>query len=195
MRAIALVLLLAPLAAAEDAPPGPVRFHTGELSIGLMGVDEDTGSSTLREYRVLPDGVTSPLLRLSGDGSLKYDFRATNVLRDDGQYRLRLEPGSADLVLSYGRIAHRTGNDARSLLTGDGGTLVAGAGVQASLQGRIDSQFTANPNGVNFAFLNGLVAPLLAGATPRDLETLRQQGRLDLRLARNKPFEIGRAHV
>lgn len=189
-RPLAIVLTAAAAIApgsvfAETAP----AFRLGRIDISLQGVDLDVDSSTFREYRVLPRGVVVPYLRLLGRGSLPYDFLVLNGGRDDGRYSLALEPGPFTIAAAYARIPHRFTNDALSILTPNGSSLLAPASVQSQNQAALERQFATSPSGVDARLLTSLANASLPGGTLLDVRLLRERGRLDVGLLRNANFD------
>lgn len=182
---LALATVLDPgVLLAQAEPP----FRLGRIDIGLQGVDLDVDSSTFREYRVVPEGFVVPYLRALGRGRVPYDFRLENGGRDDGRYFLTLEPGLFTISASYLRIPHRFTNDALSLLAGDA-SLAAPAGSQAQNQAALERQFAANRNGIDARLLTSLANASLPGGSLLDVRLLRERGRIDVSLARNKGFD------
>jgi MtrB/PioB family decaheme-associated outer membrane protein len=175
-----LLCALAPPAAAQSGP-----FRLGRIDIGLQTVDVDSNSSTFREYRVVPEGFVVPYLRALGRGRVPYQLWVENAGRDDGRYRLALEPGSFTIAASYMRVPHSFTNDALSLLSAEGAALVAPAGVQAGNQAVLERQFAANRAGVDAALLSSLANASLEGGTLIDVRLLRERGRIDVGLVRN----------
>ncbi len=113
-------------------------------------------------------GFVIPRLHLigQGEGDRELDFNAVNVRRDDARYTLAYGiPGRYGFLLDYNKIPHHFGNDGHMLWTRTGpGRLEIADPVQAALQGAIAGQFATSPAGINFAFLNHLLAPYLATA-------------------------------
>jgi MtrB/PioB family decaheme-associated outer membrane protein len=181
------LLLLAPVARAQS-PPEPA-FRLGRIEIGLQGLDLDNDSSTFQEYRVVPEGFVLPYLRALGRGRVPYDFRVENGGRDDGRYRLSLEPGAFTLGASYVRLPHRFTNAALSILIPEGASLLAPAGVQGQNQAALERQLAANRAGVDAALLTNLANASLAGGRLLDVKLLRERGRIEVGLARHKDVD------
>ncbi|MDQ5873017.1 MAG: MtrB/PioB family outer membrane beta-barrel protein, partial [Acidobacteriota bacterium] len=183
-RALAILFgsALAAAALAQSAEPAS-HFTLGRIDFGVQLADPDTNSSKFEEYRDVPNGVVIPFLRIYGEGKVRYNLVAQNVLQDDGRYRLFIETDPVELKLDYNRIPHRFGNDARMLheVTGPG-VLELSDTLQQAHQTAIENQFAANRNGVNFAFLSNLVAPSVLAANRFDLELLRERGTAQLRI-------------
>lgn len=186
LAAAALGCLAHGPAAAQTTEPA---FKLGRIDIGVQGIDLDSDSSTFREYRVLPEGFFVPYLRALGRGSLPYDFRVENGGRDDGRYRLALEPGAFTLAASYMRIPHRFTNDALSILTPNGSSLLVPASVQTQNQAALERQFTTNPGGIDARLLTSLANASLPGGSSLDVRLLRERGRLDVGLVRSKNLD------
>lgn len=180
-----VLLCAAPLGAAEGG--GDFTLRLEPLTLGILESDVDTASAKFEEYRDLGSGFSIPKLRLFGesaDGDRYLTFRGDKVLRDDARYGLDYGvAGRYNLAIDYNKIPHRFGNDGRLLWTRTApGTYQLADPVQADLQGAIASQFAANRAGVNFDFLNRLIAPYLASAASVDVGLRRDRttARLDL---------------
>lgn len=188
---LALALLLAPAGPtfADDGATGqgPFTFHLDPLVIEGLALDQDTESSKFQEYRDLDSGFRIPLLLLKGasaDGDRTLDFRAENVWRDD--VRLGLDyamAGKYGLRLSFDKIPHRFGNDAKILWnrTG-GGRFEIDDAIQRANQAALTAQFAANRTLIAFPFLNNLLAPQIAAARKVDISLERERSRLDFDL-------------
>lgn len=181
----------APPVASTLALPAP-EFALRQVDFGLQSADADTLSSRFREYRDLPSGVLLPDARFAGHtGKLRYDLRVRNALRQDASYRLLLAPESFRLTADYDRVPHRFGNNGRTLFheVTPGQFLISDT-IQQSFQNAIAAQFAASRTGVNFAFLNNLVAPSLTAQTGIDLALQRERGKAELRLTPDKPVDV-----
>jgi MtrB/PioB family decaheme-associated outer membrane protein len=164
-------------------------YHSGSISLGGQAVDLSANSSKFQEYREVPDGVVVPGAHFFGrTPDFKYDFRGYTTRADDLRYNLRTDFKGARLTAEYFRMPHHFGNDGRSLLTDSGnGVFTLGSGLQQ----RYQSAITSVPRtAVTFAFLNNLVGPDLATASPTDLELVRARARVDLDLTRDKPVKL-----
>jgi MtrB/PioB family decaheme-associated outer membrane protein len=169
----------------------PTEFPVRRLDLGLLGPETDTNSSRFREYRAIPSGPVIPFFRLAGGTTHLYDVSAENALQEDARYRVYVEPGPFGLDVSFVKIPHRFGNEARSLLERTGpGTYSIEDTLQQSFQSSIEEQFARNRAGVNFAFLSGLATPAVASQTPFDLRLQRDRGRAELRLTRDQPLDV-----
>jgi MtrB/PioB family decaheme-associated outer membrane protein len=190
-RSCAIALLAAALRAAPllAQPPQEPPFRFGRIDIGVQGVDLDQDSSAFREYRALPKGFAVPYLRALGRGRVPYDLRVHNGGRDDGRYLLSFEPGSFTIAASYLRIPHRFTNGALSILSPDGNTLQAPAGVQARNQAALERQLASNRNGIDASLLANLASASLPGGQLLDVKLLRERGRIDVSLARSRDFD------
>jgi len=62
--------------------------------------------------------------------------------------------------------------------------------VGAQIKTALEQQFATNRNGINFNFLNNLVAPSLAAANTVDLALLRERGNLEVDLNPGKPLSV-----
>lgn len=204
MRNLSLAFLLiasvAGLAGAAEPPAEPAATSSGtfvhrEIEFGLLGPESDTNSSRFLEYRDLPSGFVLPTLRFAGNGPFWYDVIAEDVLQEDARYWARLEPGPIGLVFEYGKIPHRFGNDARTLLERAGsGAYVISNTLQSTFQSAIEAQRARSAASVNFAFLNGLVTPSLQAAESIDLALSREKGRVELQLGKDKPIGLRLAY-
>ena len=91
------------------------------------------------------------------------DLLAEGVRQADEHYRGLLGHDSFRLGLDFRRIPHRFGNEGRTLLAPTSeGVLEVSDTLQRAFQGALEQQFAKDPNGINFTFLSGLVAPSLA---------------------------------
>jgi MtrB/PioB family decaheme-associated outer membrane protein len=193
------LLALASMAVGEEAKPAATAtpeptatFRIREIHFGLQDVEVNTSSSRFREYRALPSGFFIDDMRFAGNERFRYDVIAHNVLQSDAHYNARLEPKPFDISLDFQRITHQFGNDGRTLLVQDtpNGFLISDT-LQLANQNAITNQFAKNKAGVNFNFLNSLIAPEIAAASRIDLALTRDRGRIDVRLTPDeKPFQI-----
>jgi MtrB/PioB family decaheme-associated outer membrane protein len=188
----------APAAAASPSPEAespaadmPPAFSVRRIDFGLQGVETDTSSSRFQEYRDVPNGIVIPFARFAGDSKFPYDVVAENVLQRDARYRLRLQPGSFGIEAEYIKIPHRFGNDGVTLLEDTGpGVLSISPTLRRTFQAEIERQFALNKAGVTYAFLSSLVNPSLAAQTPIDIALLRERGQVEVRLTRDKPYDV-----
>ncbi len=170
-------------------------FTVDPVSFGILESDVDTDSSKWQEYRDLSSGFVIPLLNIEGRGGNDrwLDFRATDVRRDDARYTFGY--GVTDrysLTLDYNKIPHRFGNDSRFLWTRTAPGLYEIADpVQAALQGALEQQFAVNRTGINFPFLNNLLAPYLATAQDIDLALQRNRTQANLVFGGMRGFSWG----
>jgi MtrB/PioB family decaheme-associated outer membrane protein len=170
-------------AAGEEADQA-FHFWLDPLVIGALKTDVDTGSAKFEEYRDLDSGFVSALgLHGEGGGDRTFDFTATQAGRDDARYTLDYgRTGRYGILFDYNKIPHRFGNGARTLWTQTRpGVYEIANPVQMQLQNAITQQFATNRTGVNFAFLDNLLAPHLAAAQSVDLALQRDrtQARID----------------
>jgi MtrB/PioB family decaheme-associated outer membrane protein len=177
-----------PEAAASEMPPA---FSLRRIDFGVQGVETDTDSSRFREYRDVPTGIVIPFARFAGGEKFRYDVTAENVLQSDARYRLRAQPGSFGIEAEFIKIPHRFGNDGVTLLEDTGpGVLSISPTLRRTLQSEIERQFAANKAGLSYTFLSSLVNPSLAAQTPIDIALLRERGQVELRLTRDKPYDV-----
>lgn len=166
-------------------------FSIRRIEFGAQSVDLDSNSSRFREYREMPSGLILTSLRFAGNEHFRYDLWADNVRQSDAHYGARLEPGPFDIRLDYLRITHRFGNDARSLLNQEGDRFILSDTLQLANQNAIIKQFGTNKAGVNFDFLNSLIAPEIAAASRINLALTRDRGRVDVGLTpKDQPFNV-----
>jgi len=182
----------APKAEAPKAEaPMPTAFATRQIDFGISGVGVDPNSSRFREYRAVPTGVVLPFLHFAGDNKFRYDVVGVNVLQKDARYAVRAEPGIFRIDAEYVKIPHSFGNAGRTLLENTGpGNWIMSSTLQQTFQTAIANQFAIRPAGVNFDFLNNLVAPSLASANIIDIGLMRERGRLEVRLTPDKPLDL-----
>lgn len=190
-----ILIALACLAAAGGSAWTPAAsagtegftLHLDPAVLETLWTDVDTDSAKFEEYRDLGSGFRLQQLHLFGTGdkgNRLLDIRLQNVGRRDARYWLAYGvAGKYSLTVDYNKIPHHFGNDGHILFTRTGaGTYELADPIQAALQGAIVKQFGISPAGVNFAFLNGLLAPYLATARSIDigLERDRTSARLDV---------------
>jgi MtrB/PioB family decaheme-associated outer membrane protein len=187
LKFLAVFLLLGSPLAAQDAPAteesgGGFHFEIDPLVIGYESVDVDTDSAKFNEYRDFDDGFLLEELRMLGTmsgGDRSLSFEATRADRHDAFYALdyRVE-GSYDVELEMNRIPHNFLNNGHTIFdwTGGGRWEVADS-TQAALQAQIAAQYVRNRNGVNFAFLDGLLQPYFATANVIDVGLQRDRSR------------------
>jgi MtrB/PioB family decaheme-associated outer membrane protein len=130
-------------------------------------------------------------VRFAGDGKVRYDVSAVNVLQDDARYRALAQWGSIGIRGEFIKIPHRFGNDGITLLEDVGpGKLAISNTLQQTFQSTLEKQFATNPNGINYTFLSSLVNPSLSAETPIDLALLRERGQVEVQLTRDKPYDV-----
>ncbi|HYH47427.1 MAG TPA: MtrB/PioB family outer membrane beta-barrel protein, partial [Thermoanaerobaculia bacterium] len=171
---------------APDPAAQTFRFWFDPVTIGVLTTDVDTESAKFQEYRDLDSGFLAALglHGESGDGERGFDFAAAQVGRDDARYTLAYGlSGRYGILLDYNKIPHRFGNNARLLWTETRpGIYEIADPVQGQLEGAVAQQFAADRTGVNFAFLDNLLAPHLATAQRTDIALQRDRtlARVDL---------------
>ena len=157
---------------AQDAVP--TNFQFGEIDFGASARSEDTNSSKFMEYREIPNGFVLPLFRLDGEkDGFRYNLFGSDARERDQRYRLGLEKSWLRFDGSYQFIPHNFGNGAVSLEnhTG-GGQFVVSDALQAAHQAVIKTT-----NNTSYPFVNSLVQPSLAAASPFDLGIDRQRAK------------------
>jgi MtrB/PioB family decaheme-associated outer membrane protein len=178
-------------AASPAAAEMPPAFSLRRIDFGVQGVETDTNSSRFQEYRDVPTGIVIPFARFAGGEKFGYDVTAENVLQSDARYRVRAGPASFGIEAEFIKIPHRFGNSGVTLLEDTGpGVLSISPTLRRTFQSEIERQFAANKAGVNYTFLSSLVNPSLAAQTPIDIALLRERGQVELRLTRDKPYDI-----
>lgn len=164
----------------------PFTFRIDPVILQVLETDVDTDSSKFEEYRDLDSGFR-PSFHLVGEGGERLlDIRAEAIGRDDARYTLGYGvAGRYGLLFDFNKIPHRFGNNGHMLWTRTGpGRLEIADPVQGAIEGAIAQQFASNRAGVNFGFLNGLLAPYLATAGEVDLGLIRDRALLRLDLGR-----------
>jgi MtrB/PioB family decaheme-associated outer membrane protein len=203
MRTTSLLVLTLALGApliAQDNPVTPSspdvlaswtpQFRIRQVDLGFQVPGSDTDSSKFVEYREY-HYATSPFLRFAGNERFRYDVTAWNVGQDNGRYRAMIEPGPISVTAGLDLMPHRFGADARSIVTGDGrGNFTMSDQAQLANQQAIEQMYAQNRAGVNFAFLNALVAPQLGAASPFDVQLRRDRGYVDVNFTREKPVAV-----
>lgn len=180
-----------PAASPEPAAAMPATFAIRQIDFGIQGVETDTDSSRFREYRAVPTGVVVPFVHFKGNEKFWYDIVGQNVLQTDARYRAVLRPWSIGITADFVKIPHRFGNAGHTLLSETGaGVWSMSDTLQQAFQDAIKKQFDTSKPGVNFAFLNNLVTPSLAAANSVDVALLRERGQVELRLTRDKPYDV-----
>jgi MtrB/PioB family decaheme-associated outer membrane protein len=188
-------------AVSTQAPAGPEKpatpsdmgpaFSLRRIDLGLEGVDLNANSSRFQEYRDVPAGIFIPFARFAGDGKVRYDVAAEHVLQDDARYRALVQFASIGIRAEFIKIPHRFGNSGVTLLEDTGpGVLSISPTLRQTFQSALERQFATNRNGINYTFLSSLVNPSLSAETPIDLALLRERGQVELRLTRDKPYDI-----
>lgn len=187
---VALALAI-PATVLAQTPAVASTFTLGRIDFGVQQVGLDNDSSKFEEYRDVPSGVVIPYFRLFGEGTWQYNLVAENVLRQDGRYRLLVEREPVRIKIDYNRIPHRFGNDGRTLLEETKpGVLQMSDTLQRAHQTALEQQFASNRAGINFNFLNNLVAPSLDAANTVDIALLRERGSAQVDLNPGKPFSV-----
>ena len=185
--------LASPAVGEEAAAQKGFSFKLDPLVVEVLDSHVDTNSAKWEEYRDMSNGFTIPLLHLTGesaDGNREVDLRAVNVDRTDARYSLDYGvSGKYELFVDYNKIPHHFGNDGHMLWTRTGpGVYEIPDPVQQQIQTAIVKQYGLNPAGITYGFLNGLLAPYLATATPVDLGLERDRALARLDLGRMGPF-------
>jgi MtrB/PioB family decaheme-associated outer membrane protein len=178
-------------------------FHLDPADLEVLQQDSDSDedsfafrdenvqveSGKFQEYRDLRSGFRLRELHIWGDdpdSDRYFDFLGYNVGRQDS--RLGLEYGTWGgwgIDVDYNKIPHRFGNNALFLwnITGPGHFEIADP-TQLAVQNAIAAQFAANPAGVTYPFLRGLLTPYLQAANSLDVGL--QRDRTDV------TFELGK---
>ena len=153
---------------------------SGQIEVALFQKDVNTISSKFTEYRDVPNGIVVPFFSLRGHrGDLRYMAAGRSVRQDDQQFAFRLDHRRWTLDGDFNQIPHRFGNDGRTLLQQTApGVLEVSDTLQRTLQGAIETQFAQNRTGINFAFLDNLIAPSLAAGNHVDLALERERTRM-----------------
>lgn len=191
----ALCILAAAVPTGAQTTEAP--FHSGQFTLGAGVNDLDGNSSRFQEYALVPEGFTAPTFRLFGrtSGNVAYDFRGYTIRSNDQRYLLDADWRSVRVKAEYFRLPHNFGNDGRMLFSENaGGVFTVLPGVQQRLFGAVSRQFALRPAGVNFAFLSGIVTPEIGGATVVDLALLRERGKIELDLTRDRPVSVRLAY-
>jgi len=152
------------------------------IDFGAQRLTLDRKSSKFDEYRDVPDGALLSFFGLSSliDGG-RYVITGEDAGQRDARYTVEAERGDFGINFMYDQIPHNFGNDARTLLTETArGRFEISDTLQRSFQTSIEQQFAASKPGVNFAFLNRLVAPSLAAANTIDIGLVRKRGLVEL---------------
>ncbi len=178
-------------ASSETAGGEVATFAIREIDFGLERADSDTNSSRFREYRALPNGPVLPYLHFKGNDKVWYDVEVFNALQTDGRYFFDVRPWGLEIKGSYVRIPHWFGNEGRTLLNEQStGVWLMSDTLQQAFQDAITNQFKTSPAGINFAFLNKLVAPSLDAANIVNLRLQRDRGQLEVALTKDKPLDV-----
>lgn len=184
LAAAAVALLVPSGAAAAEGTGFDLRMES--LVLEGMYLDQDTGSSRLQEYRDLSDGFRLTRLALSGlSDDLRRELRLeiANGGKDDGFYGLTYDvAGSWKMKISYDGIPHRFGNAGRMLWTE---TAPGVFELADPVQGALETFAVTNRPILNFAVLNGALAPFLATAQSVDLGLQRRRTRATIDLGRS----------
>ena len=187
-----VVLLSAPgLRAGDDSD---FKFHLDPFVIGGLFTDVDTDSAKYEEYRDKDGSMVIPYFHLLGrDDERTLDFWARNVRRTDARYTaLYRVDGKYSLLVDYNKIPHRFGNSAASLWTKTGdGVLEISDAVQQNLQDALETQFAADPAGIDLGFLEGLLGPYLAVTNRIDVGLQRDRTRARFDFGKMGPLAWG----
>ncbi len=181
------VLLASGLVVFAEEPAND--FNLGEISLGVSQDHASPFSSKFLEYRQVPNGLFSPVLRFQGQkNGLRYDFVGLNVRQLDEAYRGKLQNDTFKLEADFNRIPHNFGFDGKTLLqeTSEGVWQMSNT-LQQSFQNSIAAAPRAT---VTFPSLNTLVSPSLAAANSVDLTLDRQRGNLSFTLTPTKDVDI-----
>ncbi len=179
-------ILLAALVVALPLPAaaGDFNFALESFTTEWLGVSLDNNSSKFEEYRDLDEGFRIPDLKLVGsssDGQRWLELNIINGTRDDGRYTFGYGvDGKYKIGLDYNLIPHNFGNDARFLWSETSpGVFEIPDSVQAGLQGALTAR-KASGGAINYAYLNGLLSPLLAVANSIDIGLQRDRTHLQV---------------
>jgi MtrB/PioB family decaheme-associated outer membrane protein len=163
----------------SDSEMGPAETGPTDFSIeaGFQPVVHlDTNSSQFEEFRDVPQGFVIPFLRISGGTENRFSIIGQDIEQADQRYAITLDRNAFSLGLFYDQIPHRFGNDARSPLNRVSRDTWAVSDItQQEYQRRLEAQFAANRNAINFNFLSALAQPTIDAAQPFDLELLRER--------------------
>ena len=178
---VALLLSVLPLPAMAGEKCD-FDFALEQMTVEWLNVSLDNNSSKFQEYRDLEEGFRVPDLKLVGttsDGQSWIDFRVKNGGRNDARYTLGYGvDGRYQIEFDHNLIPHNFGNDATFLWTETRpGVFEIANSVQTALQQNLTARRAAG-GAINFAYLNNLVAPLLAVAEEIDIGLQRDRSRV-----------------
>ncbi len=186
---VGALLLVGGLSGAAEEEQG-FTWKLDPLQFGVRGTDIDTDSAKAEEYRDNDAGFVIPKLRLYGtsaDGNRTFTLRGDKILRDDGRYGVEYGvAGKYAFTLDYNKIKHQFANNAALLWnrTGPGRFEISNT-LQTALQGALTQQFATNRAGINFAFLNNLIAPSIAASDRVDVGLTRDRAAARLELGKS----------
>jgi MtrB/PioB family decaheme-associated outer membrane protein len=160
--------------AAAITAEGETPATSVHAEVGVQGYENDTDSAKFEEYRDLQDGFAIPLIQiLVGSG---FSLTAEDVGEDDQRYLLGWESGELKVNAFFDEIPHRYGNNGRYIFNRTRSRAwELSDTIQASNQAALQAQFAANPNGINFDFLNNLIRPTINASDVVDVEMRRQR--------------------
>jgi MtrB/PioB family decaheme-associated outer membrane protein len=161
------------------APSGGFDFALERLAFQWLEVSLDRDSSKFQEYRELEEGFRLEDLRLSaasGDRRRLVVLGVANAGRDDARYTLGYaDDGRFRLAIDHNLIPHRFGNGAKFLWSENRpGVFEIADATQETLQRLLTARRAAG-GAINFAFLNGLVTPLVDAAATIDVGLRRDR--------------------
>ena len=107
------LLVASSFAAAQQPQQVPASSSGGQVTLDLIG-RSDVGSSKFDEYRVVPEGVSLPVLNLFRTSStLDFNLQAWSVAQGDQRYTGWVNFTGVGVSFDYNQIPHNMGNDGR----------------------------------------------------------------------------------
>jgi len=185
------LLVASSFAAAQQAPQAPqvpVSSTGGQVTLDLIG-RSDVASSKFDEYRVVPEGVSLPVLNVFRTTD-KFDFnlQAFSVAQGDQRYTGWANFPGVGIAFDYNQIPHNMGNNGLVIFNETSPGLWS---MSATERKGIHDTVDATPNAQRtYAFYQNLLAPTGVSANPLDISSLRQRGNVELDLGGNLPFEL-----
>ncbi len=185
------LLVASSFAAAQQAPQAPqvpASSTGGQVTLDLIG-RSDVASSKFDEYRVVPEGVSLPVLNVFRTTD-KFDFnlQAFSVAQGDQRYTGFANFSGVGIAFDYNQIPHNMGNNGLVIFNETSPGLWSMSGTERKgIHDTVDATPTAQRT---YPFYQNLLAPTGVSANPLDISSLRQRGNVELDLGRNLPFAL-----
>lgn len=167
-----------------SAPATVTNLFGNFLNLNLQTAKQDTNSSKFEEYRSVPEGFAGPELRVFGETAAStFLVSAENLMEADRRLYIWADSELIEADVLYDVIPHKLGNEAKSIETivSNGSQGISDV-IQANFQSQLEARW-ANPatrSQINYAYLRGLVEPLINTTEVFDLGFTRQRASVKL---------------